>query len=142
MRQPAACFERKSKLLSLCKAVCSTQECFFFNFFTTQLKFELGRGTKETEHQNLQVHKFPTTRQNKPGTAQVGAISKAQKYQKDFKVSSILFYSTRVRENWKKIRIFLKFVFGLFFWPPVSRIVSENVKGRLWEFLNIHSFAK
>ena len=28
---------------------------------------------------------------NKPGSAQVGAVSEAQKYQKDFKVSSILF---------------------------------------------------
>ena len=30
---------------------------------------------------------------------QVGAISKAQKQQKDFKVSTILFYSTRVRKK-------------------------------------------
>ena len=29
-----------------------------------------------------------------------------------------------------------------FFWSPVSRIVPKNVKGALWEFLNIHSFAK
>ena len=35
-------------------------------------------------------------KENKPGTAQIGAISKAQKQQKDFKVSNILFYSTRM----------------------------------------------
>ena len=29
-----------------------------------------------------------------------------------------------------------------FFWSPVSRIVPKNVKGGLWDFLNIHSFAK
>ena len=43
---------------------------------------------------------------NKPGPAQVGAISKAQKQQKDFQVSSILFYSTRklkiLRKKWSK----------------------------------------
>ena len=55
---------------------------------------------------------------NRPGTAQVGAISRAQKLKKDFKVSSILFYSTRIR---KKLKIF--------FWSPVSRIVPKNVKG-------------
>ena len=49
---------------------------------------------------------------NKPGTAQVGAISKAQKWHKDFKVLSILFYSTRMRKKLKKILIFFQFFFG------------------------------
>ena len=39
---------------------------------------------------------------NKPGPAQVGTISKAQKYQKDFQVSSILFYSTRKSKTLRK----------------------------------------
>ena len=47
--------------------------------------------------------------------AQVGTtISKAQKYQKDFKVSSILFYSTRMR-------IFSDFLSIFFSKSPVSR---------------------
>ena len=37
--------------------------------------------------------------ENKPGPAQVGAISKAQKQQKDFQVS---IYSTRKSKNQKK----------------------------------------
>ena len=36
---------------------------------------------------------------NKPGPAQVGALSKAQKQQKDFKVSTILLYSTQKTQN-------------------------------------------
>ena len=36
---------------------------------------------------------------NKPGTVRVGAISKAQKYEKDFKVSITFFYSTRMSER-------------------------------------------
>ena len=42
---------------------------------------------------------------NKPGPAQIGATSKAQKLQKDFQVSSILFYSTR------KLKILRKKIF-------------------------------
>ena len=71
----------------------------------------------------------------KPGTAQVGAISKVQKEQKDFNVSGILFYKTHVR---KKIKFFFEFVFE-FFCSSVSRIVPTSVKGGIWEFLNIHS---
>ena len=48
----------------------------------------------------------------RPGTARVGAISKAQKQQKDFKVSSIRFYSTRMRKKLKKNP---KFYFEIFF---------------------------
>ena len=40
-----------------------------------------------------------TLKNNKPGTAQVGAISKAQKQQKDFKVSGILFNNTRKKHG-------------------------------------------
>ena len=39
---------------------------------------------------------------NKPGTAHVGAISKAQKQEKEFKVSSILIYCTRMRKKFLK----------------------------------------
>ena len=66
---------------------------------------------------------------NKPGLAQVGAISEAQKYQKDFKVSSILFYSTRMRKKLKNSKIFSRKFFFNFFWSPVSRIVPKKVKG-------------
>ena len=44
---------------------------------------------------------------NKPGPAQVGSISKAQKQQKDFQVSSILFYSTQKSKILRK-KIFRK----------------------------------
>ena len=65
----------------------------------------------------------------KPGTAPVGAISKAQKYQKDFKVSSILFYSTRVKKI-EKNPIFSK-LFSNLFLSPISRIVPKNAEGDL-----------
>ena len=45
-----------------------------------------------------------------------------------------------VRKKLKKNPFFE--IFFEFFWSPVSRIVRKNVKGGLWEFLNIHSFAK
>ena len=35
----------------------------------------------------------------------------------------------------------MKFFFD-FFWSSVSRIVPTNVKGGIWEFLNIHSLEK
>ena len=77
--------------------------------------------------------KAPT--KNKPGTAQVGAIAKAQKKQNDFKVSCTLFYSSRMRKKFPIFfLIFLKFL--------VSRIVPKNLKGGLWNFSNIHSVAK
>ena len=41
-------------------------------------------------------------------------------------MSSILFYSTRIR---KKIEIRFFFDFFSIFWSPVSRIVPKNVKG-------------
>ena len=52
-------------------------------------------------------------RTNKPGTAKVGAISKAQKQQKDFKVSkySLLRYrkNPKVEPNWRTRGDTLKF---------------------------------
>ena len=57
---------------------------------------------------------------NKPGTAQVGAISEAQKEQKDFKVSSILFYSTRMRK-----KIFYRFFLSNFFWSGKSHSAEK-----------------
>ena len=46
---------------------------------------------------DLIISSYPieTETLNKPGTAQVCAISKAQKQQKDFKVSSTFLYSTQ-----------------------------------------------
>ena len=43
-------------------------------------------------------------------------------------MSSILFYSTRMRKKLEKIRFFSKF-FRSFFWSPVSLTVPKNVKG-------------
>ena len=62
----------------------------------------------------------------KTGKAQVGAISKAQKYQKDFKVS---FYSTRKTQKLDRIgaprRTLLNFS------SILSRIIRK-MKGTLW----------
>ena len=44
----------------------------------------------------------------------------------------------KIEKNFRKFSKFL----SNFFWSSVSRIVPKNVKGALWEFLNIHSFAK
>ena len=41
----------------------------------------------------------------------------------------------------KKIKFFSE-IFLNFFWSSVSRIVPTNVKGGIWEFLNIHSLEK
>ena len=73
---------------------------------------------------------------NNPGPAQVGAISKAQKEQKDFEVSSILFYSTRkpkifrkkfskklhTQKNWRG-------PFGENFFSKKSRSAETNERG-------------
>ena len=58
----------------------------------------------------------------KPRTAQVGATSKVQKEQKDFKVSSILFYSTHMRTIFFKSNFFFSF-----FWSGMSHS-AENCK--------------
>ena len=55
----------------------------------TSKKFKLQGVIANDEKLQIKV------KNNKPGPAQVGAISKAQKKQKEFQVSSILFYSTR-----------------------------------------------
>ena len=71
---------------------------------------------------------------NKPGTAHVGAISKAQKdsIAKTFFSTTADNKSSQKTKNWEKNSEF-----------PVSRIVPKNVKGgTLWDFLNIHSVAK
>ena len=61
---------------------------------------------------------------NKPGTAQVGAISKAQKTKGLQSVKySLLQYPCE--EKMKKIRFFQTF------WSTVSRIVPKNVEGDL-----------
>ena len=67
----------------------------------------VSEGKKTISPQN-QPHKHCKIQQS--GTAQVGPISMAQKEQKDFKVSSILFYSTRMRKKFQKI-------FSIFFLP-------------------------
>ena len=74
--------------------------------------------------------------QNKPGTVQVGAISKAQKDENHF------FYNWRQQKLSTKLRKNIPNFFGFFLKFPVSRIVPKNVKGwMLWDFLNIHSVA-
>ena len=65
----------------------------------------------------FELYFFPvrlrTIRNNKPGTAQVGAISKAQKQQNDFKVSkySLLRYrkNPKVEPNWRTREDTLRF---------------------------------
>ena len=47
--------------------------------------------------------RLSTEKENKPGTAQVGAISKGQKQQKDFKVSKYLFYGTGKTQKLNRI---------------------------------------
>ena len=46
------------------------------------------------------------------------------------------------REKKFQISEFFSIFFKNIFWSPVSRIVPKNVKRGLWEFSNIHSFAK
>ena len=72
---------------------------------------------------------------NKPGTAQVGAISKAQKVSKTKTTFSTTGdnKSSQKTKNWEKN--------SNFFWS--FRIVPKNVKGgTLWDVLNIHSVCK
>ena len=98
--------------------------------------------------QGLKIEWGIKTNKNKPGTAKVGAISKAQKQQKDFKVSkySLLRYrkNPKVEPNWRTrgdtLRFFIHFVaiikknwrrgtFGEnFFWEKVSQC-RKNWKG-------------
>ena len=97
----------------------------------------------EMDTSNVRIYRAgplrkPNFKTNKPGTAQVGGISKAEKQQKDFRVSSILFYSTRMRKKLKKqFRIFFEY-----FWSPVSRIVPKNVKGVPLEVFEHPFFSK
>ena len=92
--------------------------------------------------------------ENKPGTAQVGAISKAQKQQKDLKRSeySLLRYrkNPKVEQKWRTrgdtLRFFIhsvanqknwrKGTFGekIFFWKKVSQCRKNWKAGTLWDF--------
>ena len=85
------------------------------------------------------VKKFENSRivpENKPGTAQVGPISKAQKWaQKDFNVSSILFYSTRVKKKLKKIRFFLKIFIEFFF--EIFLVSGKSHNAEKWRAFGI-----
>ena len=60
---------------------------------------------RRISRRNFLIVNFLTFHKNKPGMAQVGAISKAQKQQKDFKVSkySLLRYrkNPKVEPNWR-----------------------------------------
>ena len=65
-------------------------------------------GTPRTKKlTTVRVGHLVTKITNKPRPAQVGTISKDQKYQKDFEVSSILFCSTRKSKIFRK-KIFRK----------------------------------
>ena len=69
---------------------------------------------------------------NKPGTAQVGAISKAQKDENHF------FYHWRQQKLSKKLFFFRNF----FEVSGKSHSAEKCKRGTLWDFLNIHSVAK
>ena len=86
------------------------------------------------------VNSKRTLRTNKPGKTQVGAISKAQKDSKTTFSTTGDNKSSQKTKNWEKK--FPNFFSKLFLKFPVSRIVPKNVKGTLWDFLNIHSVAK
>ena len=58
--------------------------------------------------------------------AQVGAISKAQKKQKYFKMSSILFYSTRNTQNLDRIGALNGGPFGVFNVYSVAKIKKNE----------------
>ena len=78
---------------------------------------------------------------NKPGTAQVGAISKAQKDSK----TKITFSTTGDNKKLKKLKIEKKNsdFFRIFFEVSGKSHSAEKCKrGTLWDFLNIHSVAK
>ena len=77
---------------------------------------------------------------NKPGTAQVGAISKAQKDENHF------FYNWRQQKLSKnlKLRKKIPIFFRNFFEVSGKSHSAEKCKrgGTPWDFLNIHSVAK
>ena len=65
----------------------------------------MNKDCKKSGPFRVRLSEKVTEKENKPGTAQVGAISKAQKQQKDFKVSkySLLRYrkNSKVEPNWR-----------------------------------------
>ena len=79
---------------------------------------------------------------NKPGTAQVGAISKAQK---DLKTKTTFSTtgdnkSSQKTKNWgKKFPNFFRIFFEV---SGKSHSAEKCKRGTLWDFLNIHSVAK
>ena len=78
---------------------------------------------------------------NKPGTVQVGAISKAQKDSK----TKTTFSTTGDNKNSQKLKIekknpiFFEFFFEV---SGKSHSAEKCERGTLWDFLNIHSVAK
>ena len=81
---------------------------------------------------------------NKPGTAQVGAISKAQK--DSTRNENHLFLQLETTKALKKLKIEKKnfrIFFSKFFEVSGKSHSAEKCKrGTLWDFLNIHSVAK
>ena len=65
-------------------------------------------------------------KRNKPGTAQVGAISKGQQQQKDFKVSK---YSFLLQKNWRRGTFGEKKIF-----EKKSHNAEKTGRGTLWDF--------
>ena len=76
--------------------------------FDVEVKPELQQAFRILKWEPLRIfglNKLTAIHRNNPGTAQVGAISKAQKQQKDFKVSKYFFLryrkSSKVEPNWR-----------------------------------------
>ena len=102
---------------------CPKQEASFrhsllLNLFIFQLYSTTGNDLAYLTYFDIKLYVFILyigQNTNKPGTAQVGAISKAQKQQKDFKVSkySLLRYrkNPKVEPNWRTrgdtLRVFI-----------------------------------
>ena len=75
---------------------------------------------------------------NKPGQAQVGAISKAQKQQKDFKVSKcFLLQHMHEEKNEKKIRIFSNFLKNFFVFSGKSHSAEKCKRGPQKYLINL-----
>ena len=76
---------------------------------------------------------------NKPGTAQVGAISKAQKDSKTKTTFSTTGDNKKLKIEEKKFRIFFRNFFEV---SGKSHSAEKCKMGMLWDFLSIDSIAK
>ena len=79
---------------------------------------------------------------NKPGSAQVGAISKAQKYQKDFQESIYSTRKSKKQKKWTEWRAKIVRPFGEKQIFEKKSHNAEKLKDDPLGFFNIHSVAK